>query len=264
MATNASFMQQNFDIGRVFNMIFAVAGRNAVLYLGLGFLVGGLPQMIFQYFLVTGMTGVAGGRDPAAVLSFYSHFGWVLALFWLVMVVLSALLQASLSRATVEDLSGRRPGYGESLSVALSVLPQAIGISLLVAIGSSLAMILLIVPGIILWLGWCVTTPVLVQEREGVFGSMSRSRELTKGSRWALFALFLIIVIVIWVLKIVLGLVFGLSVQVVGPFIGPALTAGISSTISTVALATASAASYVELRQVKEGSGIDELAQIFA
>ena len=35
---------------------------------------------------------------------------------------------------------------------------------------------LLIVPGIILWLRWSVAVPVLVQERLGVLGSMAPQR----------------------------------------------------------------------------------------
>lgn len=70
------------------------------------------------------------------------------------------------------------------------------------------AMLALIVPGIILWLGWSMSVPVLIQERRGVFGSMSRSRALTKGNRWSLFGLFLILVIIAMVIQWGILLVF--------------------------------------------------------
>ncbi|TGU41990.1 hypothetical protein EN829_072995, partial [Mesorhizobium sp. M00.F.Ca.ET.186.01.1.1] len=91
---------------------------------------------------------------------------------------------------------GRRPSFGDSVQIAIRFLLPTLAIGLLVGIGSALAMIALIVPGIILWLGWSMSVPVLIQEQLGVFGSMSRSRALTKGNRWSLFGLFLILVII--------------------------------------------------------------------
>ncbi|WP_348640382.1 ATP-binding cassette domain-containing protein, partial [Mesorhizobium sp. M2D.F.Ca.ET.226.01.1.1] len=69
------------------------------------------------------------------------------------------------------------------------------------AVGAGIGLVLLIVPGIILWLGWSMAVPVLIQERLGVFGSMSRSRVLTKGNRWSLFGLFLILIIIAMVIQ---------------------------------------------------------------
>ena len=253
---------QRFEIGRVFSATFATIGRNAPLYFGFAFLISGLPAILFQYFL---LTGVSGGRvSPDHLANFYSHFAMVFVPYWLFAVVVGTLLQTFIARATVEDLTGNQPSIGECFSASASVLPQAIGIALLVAIASGFAMLLLIVPGVMLWLGWCVAIPVVVQEREGVFDGMSRSRFLTRGSRWALFALFLILAILVWIVQLVVGFAGGLSTFLVGPYIGGALGAGIASTVSVVIMNTAAAAAYVELRQAKEGTGIDELAQVFA
>ncbi|TIP07419.1 MAG: hypothetical protein E5X90_19990, partial [Mesorhizobium sp.] len=119
----------------------------------------------------------------------------------LISFVFTLLLQSSLVRATVEDLNGRRPSFGDSVQIAIRFLLPTLAIGLLVGIGSALAMIALIVPGIILWLGWSMSVPVLIQERLGVFGSMSRSRALTKGNRWSLFGLFLVLVIIAMVIQ---------------------------------------------------------------
>jgi uncharacterized membrane protein len=122
-----------------------------------------------------------------------------------------------------------------------------------------LGFMLLIVPGIILLLRWSVAVPVLVQERRGVFGSMKRSRELTKGSRWALFGFWIILIIAVIVIQLVLSqvvMVFGVTTALI-------LDALVTSVVSVVT-SVAPAVSYVELRQVKEGTSVDELAEIFS
>jgi uncharacterized membrane protein len=148
---------------------------------------------------------------------------------------------------------------GDSLKMAISLLLPVIGIAVLVSLGAGLGFMLLIVPGIILWLRWSVAVPVLVQERRGVFGSMKRSRELTKGSRWALFGFWIVLIIAVIVIQLVLSqvvMVFGVTTALI-------LDALVTSVVSVVT-SVAPAVSYVELRQVKEGTSVDELAEIFS
>ena len=262
MATAQPAIPENFDIGRVLTLTFAVIGRNAPLFFGVAFVVGAIPQILFQYYLF-GITPAGSGPNVAAAFAMANATGSFL-LFYIVLIVLSALLSAVLTCATIEDLNGGRPSFGECLSTALSLLLPAVAIGVLTAIGVAIGFVLLIVPGIILWLGWVIAVPVLVQERAGVLGSMARSRNLTSGSRWRLFGMFVVIVIALWVLQIALGLVSAIGIGIGLPFVMIAISTAITATLSTVAMTTATAASYVELRRVKEGTSIDELAQIFA
>jgi len=264
MATAAPVTPENFLIGRVFSTMFEAIGRNAALYFGLALLIAGLPQAVFQYVVLQAMTMAPLTGDPDAVAADLTGRLGLFGLGWLVILCFSALLSTSLTRATIEDLSGRRPQFGECLSIAVSLLIPAICIGLLTAIGAALGMILLIVPGIILWLGWCVAVPVLVQERLGVFGSMGRSWALTRGSRWALFGLFLMIVILLWLAQIAFGLIGALGVATGNPQLILSITTGISSAVGAVLMTTGAAAAYIELKRVKEGTSVDELAQIFA
>lgn len=88
---------------------------------------------------------------------------------------------------------------------------------------------------------------------------MSRSRALTKGSRWALFGLFLILMIIALVIQ-------SMSAVVIYLFhgIAAAVLAALVQTIVSMVISVATAVSYVELRQVKEGVSVDELAEIFS
>jgi uncharacterized membrane protein len=250
-----------FEIGRAFSNTFSVMGRNIGLWIGLAIIFSAIPGFILQLIILAPLTGGALtdsnqlATDPGMMTTYY------IAVFvgGLISIVLSALLSASLIRATIEDMSGKTPSMGDAISTALAVLLPAIGLSLLVGIGVMIGFVLLIVPGIILWLRWAVAVPALVQERQGVMASMSRSAELTRGSRWALFGLFVILVIIAIVIQAVIGMV----VPALGTWIGSIVSVLVQSIVSMI-ISTATAVSYVELRQVKEGTSVGELAEIFA
>src|SRR3546814_8344703 len=53
---------------------------------------------------------------------------------------------------------------------------------------------------------WAVVAPALVEERTGVFGAFGRSRELTKGARWKVFGLELILLVAMWIVTLMFGL----------------------------------------------------------
>ncbi|MDW6023989.1 hypothetical protein SAZ10_19775 [Mesorhizobium sp. BAC0120] len=261
MAVATSQIGSRFEIGKVFGTTFAVIGRNIGLWIGLAVIFSGIPTLILQFLIWNRLNGIAA-TDPNTLQADPGMIGSTVlfgVIGGLISIVLAALLQSALIRATIEDLSDRSPSIGDCISTALSVLLPAIGIGLLAGIGVVIGFALLIVPGIILFLRWSLAVPVLVQERQGVLGSMGRSSALTKGSRWALFGLFLILVIA----AIIIQWVFGMIVPVLGSVLGLVVAALVQSILSMV-FSTASAVSYVELRQVKEGTSVQELAKIFS
>lgn len=260
MASTTLERPEKFQIGRVFNNTFAVISRNIGLCVGLAALFSGLPALVIRMLTQPQMDAMLHG-DPSAMadpkLMFRNSSVSIVA--GLISFILALLLQSALVRATIEDLNGKQPSFGDCIQIAIRYLLPTLGIGLLVGLGAGLASIALLVPGIILWLGWSVAVPVLIQERLGVFGSMSRSRVLTKGSRWALFGLFLILIIIAMVIQWVMLA----AVVLLGGIIAEVAAALVQTVISMV-LSVATAVSYVELRQVKEGTSVDELAEIFS
>lgn len=247
-----------FEIGRVFSNTFGVIGRNIGLCVGLAALFAGLPTLIIRMSTqsqINAMLEPGAMPDPSA--AFRNSYITIIA--GLISFVCTLLLQSALVRATIEDLNGKRPSFGDCIQIAIRFLLPTLAIGLLVGLGAGIGLMLLIVPGVILWLGWSMSVPVLIQERQGVFGSMSRSRALTKGSRWSLFGLFLILIVIAmiiqWGILLVLVLFGGIIAE-----IGAALV----QTVVSMVLSIATAVSYVELRQAKEGASIDELAEIFS
>ncbi|RWO58779.1 hypothetical protein [Mesorhizobium sp.] len=163
-------------------------------------------------------------------------------------------------RATIEDLNGKQPSFGDCIARAVSFLLPTFAIALLVGLGVGLGFILLIVPGIMLALRWSVAVPALVQERLGVFGSMARSHDLTKGKP--------------------LGAVRPVHYpdhyrhchrvgarhcnRAVWRGIVGAVVDALVTSVTSMVMSIATAVSYVELRQVREGTSVDELAEIFS
>ncbi|HEX8193069.1 MAG TPA: hypothetical protein VF552_09225 [Allosphingosinicella sp.] len=247
------------DIGRVIQRGFSVIGRNAGPFLLAAILLTGLPNFLVQYLASPAMllsSDPSGMRNESA-LGFVGLFGLVglFALFG------GALLQAAVVRSAILELNGRPVDIGGSLRTSVSLVLPLLGLTIVSAFGIGLAFLLLIVPGLIVMCMWYVAVPVLVEERPGIFASLSRSSELTSGSRWHVFGL----LIILWILAGVVGAVFGIFPAMAAPesYLFIALAQAIAATVSAVFSAAMAASLYVELRQVKEGATTDSLAAIF-
>lgn len=83
----------------------------------------------------------------------------------------------------------------------------------LLALSVMVGLVLFLVPGVILYFMWSVASPVLVEERCGVFGSFGESRQLTKGARWKLFGILLVVLLVYWIVS---GTAALLAIQIMG------------------------------------------------
>ena len=132
----------------------------------------------------------------------------------------------------------------------------AIIIGFIIALG----MFLLIVPGVILAIMFYVAIPVRVVEGRNIGDCLSRSEKLTKGHRWSIFGLLVLVVIISTLINAVAG---GLM-AIIGnlPLMGTILY--IVSAYITAFGSVISAMVYYELRAAKEGVDIDELSQVFA
>ncbi|HEX8257701.1 MAG TPA: hypothetical protein VF589_08700 [Allosphingosinicella sp.] len=245
-------MDAKIDMGRVVSRGFQVIGRHALPFIGLALLLGVLPTFLTYRFLI-------GNLEIGAAM-FLSPFYW---LSTLISLICTYLLQATLVRSSILELSGRGPDVGGSLAMAVKLLLPMIGIAILTTMIVGIGMMLLVVPGIIAYIMLIVAVPVLVEERNGVIGSMQRSRALTKGSRWRILVLLLLFGIIYFAVSMLatfaLGAI-GIGSALDAMAVVQSLTGGIVALIVGAMLASL----YVELRTVKEGATPDGLADIFA
>jgi hypothetical protein len=133
-----------------------------------------------------------------------------------------------------------------------------IGMAILQTIAVGFAMLLLLVPGIILLVRWGAALPACVVEERGPIESLSRSWHLTKGYGWSIFGIMAILMIVNVVVSLIIDVAFaGLGIQVTAilNFLWAALVAAYWNCVLIM--------TYHDLRVVKEGVDIDQIAAVF-
>lgn len=240
------------DLGRVLSRTFGAIGVNwaslALLTLGLAV----LPQIVTGHILVPRL--VAAGADPAGV-SFVTVLAESLP---------STLLQAATIKRVVTDFDGARASLASVLAVALRCLLPLLGLGIVTGLGEAAGLLALVIPGLMLITRWSLAIPALVVERSSIDLSMSRSADLTRGHRWAVFALLLLNVLFV-------SLATLLGEAITGAFghgasdlaiVGDSVEALIQGFVSLIG-ATGLAALYVELRDLKEGGGRVRVAKVF-
>lgn len=251
--------RRRFDVGRVFELTFGAIGANGLPLLLIAFLFAGLPQAA----LVWGQTMLLEQNGTEGFFGLAMLAGLV---GFLLTLVGGVLMQGVVTHTVVADLQGRKTSLGESLGVALGSFWVLLGVGIVSGLAMMLGFILLIIPGILIFLVWMVAGPVAIAERTGVGRALERSRTLTRDHRWWLLLIAVIYLAVSWVLGILAGLlslaVGGLdpdsSLNFASLILGPAIQA-----LSTLIWAAMVAATYVELRAVKEGGGKETVAAIF-
>ena len=249
----------NFDIGRVIQRTIALVGRNFVPFFVLALVLTGLPALILQTVLPT---------DPAAIQNAPGSYATTFFIGLLVSLATGVVLQGALTRAVIDDLSGKGVRLGEAVSNAVALILPLIGLGILLGLGVLAGMVFLIVPGVYLALCWIVASPVMVVERLGVVASMQRSMKLTQNHRWAILGLLVLFFIGYMIVGAVIAALVGGSLANLANPGGPPLPFLILMTLIGVVVSVVGtvgvAAIYFELRQIKDGVGVTELAQVFS
>lgn len=254
-------------MGQVVQRTFATVGRNFAVFSLLALLLAGLPAALTGGLLTLVAGAAAAGQpvDPGNGAALAAGAG-VFVLSAIVSIVATYILQGAITYGVVADLNGRRAKFGECVSTGLRQAGWLFLLALVVGLAEAFGFILLIVPGLMMATAWIVAVPSQVVERTGVFGAMSRSADLTRGHRWAIFGLMVIFVIgssmVQGALIAVLGAIAATSTtnaQVVQQvFLQPLVTS-----FTTLVGAAGVASIYYELRAARESVGPEALAAVF-
>lgn len=247
------------DIGRVIQELFAVLGRNLATFGLLALILTGIPAAVIYWIQMS----MLSANDPTQIfgprIGMSIFLGFVSALFGII-------LQVTIINGTVSDLNGRPVSVADGLSASLRSFLPIIGLGILMGLAIGLGFVLLIVPGVMLAVAWCVAVPSYVIEQTGIIGAFGRSAELTRGNRWRIFGLFVIFMIAALIIELVLGVVGRVGgFAMIGRI--PILTLLIVAPLIQMATAligsTGAAVLYVELRRLRDGVGPQALAAIF-
>jgi hypothetical protein len=106
---------------------------------------------------------------------------------------------------------------------------------------------------------WFVAVAACVVERRGPFAAMGRSNQLTKGHRWRIFGLLLLLVLVNLLASFLIGLILRPLGSTIISFIVNLAWSAIWGAYCAVSVAV----SYHDLRVAKEGIDIEQIASVF-
>jgi Membrane domain of glycerophosphoryl diester phosphodiesterase len=151
-------------------------------------------------------------------------------LYGLSLVVLNLVATGATVFIVSESYLGRPISAREALARAMPYIGRILVCSLLLALVVGLGLLLLLVPGIILAVGLALAIPAVVLEpRTSASAALSRSWELTRGSRWRIFGLGFTLLVLLYIPVVaVTGLLAVVLPQASGGSFGP-------TSISTVA-----------------------------
>lgn len=176
-------------------------------------------------------------------------------------LVCGALVQGALTYGVVTSLRGGTDVNLWSIGKrSLRVLPRIMLLSIVVVILVYLSMLLLIVPGIIVAMILFVAVPASVMEGGGIGKALTRSAELTKGNRWSLFVIGLVLIVPMLVATFILALTV---LPAVGLLFGTILSTLVSEILFGGLLATCTAVAYHDLRILNDGVDTEEIAAAF-
>lgn len=261
-------MNEQFGVGSVLGMGFRVYGRNIIAFTLITALLY-VPLGVYSWWLTQRM--IDGHVTASSVLQNAGIMG-IMTLF------LNAFVSATLTYGVVKDLQGERASIGKCISVGFSRMIPVFGVALMsglaiIAIpfligllmyslrsaeGLIILLALSFIPTIIIYCMLYVATPASVIEKPGVFGALSRSKELTSGNKGAIFGILFMLGLIGFGVDKIEEAAFGNSSLKALMFIelGTKIVLGaIGSCVAAVA--------YYSLRATKEGTSANELASVF-
>lgn len=215
---------------------------------------GSMESVATGAWLTDVRSTLSGGRLDALPTGVYLST----TLSTLVSIVGTLVLSAVAVACVAADAVGRRPDSGAVAGRLRGRLGAAAVASLAVGVAILVGSFLLVVPAVAAFTAWGVAAPVAVMEGAGPGAALARSARLTRGHRWRLLGVMLLIVIIAVAIEavianVIVGLVPNLS-AVGGLVVGDIVTALVSAVTGSWTGAVL-ALLYVDIRLRTENLG---------
>lgn len=248
-------------VGSLVSNSFSILFSNIVAVMIVAF----IPSFIGLLLSVL-MNGASATLGLAVGNPFGTGSGLTVVLGIIVQLAIQGLTIALLVQLAYDAKLGRPVTPGAYISPALKSIVPIVVLSLVIGILAGIGLMLLIIPGLLVYAVYCVTTPAIMIERVG-FGGMTRSASLTRDYRWPIVGVLILLGLCTFGLTLVTSflvtaLVPAIGLNVVGFGIGlllSALMAGFTYGLSGIGAALI----YARLRDIKEGVSVDKLAAVF-
>jgi hypothetical protein len=246
---------QDSDVsfGNVFERSFSIVMRNFAPLLLLG-AIAALP-----YLAIYALQGDDVAVAPTATPKFSPQVLIIGGLSMIAAFALRPICEAIILFGAFQDMLGRAFPLGESLRKGVARMFPIFGMLIVGGVGVLIGLMLLIIPGYMLLIAWYVALPVVVVERLGPVASLRRSAQLTKGHRWKIFGIILVMAIVSGIIGGVINVVALMFhnnvVHSVVEYLFQAVLVAFESVVGVVL--------YHDLRAAKEGVNTERIAAVF-
>ena len=266
-------------IGQVVSDAFGMFFKNLPSYSGIVIVVY-LPLIVWTIYLHFHSADLLSKSQFISEESL-QHFVFVTLATAGLSLLFQPLATGAIIFAVFRAKKGERASFGRALAVAFSRILPLIGVAMATGLllglvvgvpvflgamlaaaggfGALLGMVMVVaglVLGVRLFCGLYVASPAVVVEQVGVNESIRRSFNLTRGSRWRVFAVIFLVGVAQFITDQIVRVV-----AEEGPGLG--LVFEVISMVAFAAItAVASASCYFYLK-VREGADVDELASVF-
>jgi hypothetical protein len=242
------------SVGEILDTSFSLYRRHFGALATVSLMCTGLP-LVLRLFVEA-----AGGL--------FAHLSLALV-YVLSLVVLSLVATGATVFIVSESYLGRPLSARDALVRAAPYMGRILLCSLLMALVMGLGFLFMVIPGVILAVGLALAIPAVVLEPRSASAALSRSWELTRGSRWRIFGLGVTLLVLLYVPVIAIS---GLVAVLIPSGAGPSLAASSVSTIVALAIGgviqlfiyplfyCVLTVAYYDLRVRKEGFDLELLA----
>jgi uncharacterized membrane protein len=236
-------------VGDVFSRSWKMFGAHWIAY-------PAVVLLAYAPLLAIGAAGglmAAAGQRPTGLIVGAAIAAGLLAFACLI------LAHAVIYVGVWREFGGGRFSFGQAIGAALRQSPAFIALTLIVWFLAMLAALLLIFPAVIVLCVYSVAFPACIVERLGPLKSMSRSAFLTRGNRWRIFGLMVLLYLGTGILS---QLLIGLAQNIAGAIFSLVVLLPVEGVVGAFVAVTI-AVLYADLRIAREGVDIDHIARVF-
>jgi len=253
MSDDAIKATQNdtFLVGRCLSRSAGILRRNFVSFITLSFIFT-IPSMVLE-FLFSDTENLSDSKDMQVLIGAAVYF---------VQFILSYLVNATIVYGVISDLRGQRATVVDAINRGLPMLLPVLIVAIISSISMVFGFVLFVIPGIVIMTMLWFSVPVVVAERSGIFASLSRSTQLSKGYRWKILGLILITLVITYITDFI-GISVPLAILDFSIVDIKTYLEILSKVIRSIIFAVISALAYHDVRIAKEGISTDDIASVF-
>jgi len=192
------------SVGEILDVSFTLYRRHFASLAGVALVCTGIPVVLNMFIEASG--GMF--RNLPLVLVYYVVFA-----------ALNSIATAATVFIVSDSYLGRPIDARTAMHRAAPYILRVLVCSMLTAFAVFLGLLLFVIPAIILIAGLVLAIPSLVIEGKSASASLSRSWELTRGSRWRMLGLLLVSLILLYVPVAAIGGIVALFVPGAGTFL---------------------------------------------